>query len=215
MKTWTLLPALLTGLLLLAGCETVSKEQCIAGDWTGLGRADGAQGHPTSRIEDIAKDCGRHGITPDVPAYMAGWTEGVRLYCTPQNGFTVGRQGKDAAPVCPPQLAAGFARTHELGRRIWLAEDRLREVERRITTAELRLSLARADLDRLDCRALTGDDRERCRARRDALRDQADDARFALQDARFELNDRRRDYEITVDSVNAEASELIPGFQPD
>lgn len=94
--------ASIAALLLLSGCETVSREQCVAGDWSGLGRADGAQGHPGSRIEDIAKDCGRHGISPDVAAYMSGWNEGVRLYCTPMNGFDTGRQGKALSSVCRP-----------------------------------------------------------------------------------------------------------------
>ena len=215
MKIWIAAGASVAALLLLAGCETVSKEQCVAGDWSGLGRADGAQGHPSSRIEDIAKDCGRHGITPEVQAYMSGWHEGVRLYCTPLNGFNTGRQGKSLSSVCPPQLAGTFAQTHALGRRIWTAEDRMRQVERRVSSEEDRMNDARRDLDRLDCRGLKGEDRDACRHKRRRLRDQAEDARYALQDARFELNERRRDYEFTLDRATAEAERIIPGYRGD
>ncbi|WP_417773971.1 DUF2799 domain-containing protein [Stappia sp.] len=213
MKISIALPLLIVGLLALAGCETVSKEQCVAGDWSELGKADGAQGHLTKRFEDVVKDCGRYGITPDADAYMAGWHQGVRLYCTPQNGFSLGRQGKELSPVCPAQTAALFRQSHDLGRRIWKAEDRLRDTERRISSAESRLRETRTKLDGLNCRDVERDQREACRDRRETLRQRMDDARFELQDARFELNDRRRAYDMAVSSVNAEASRVIPGYR--
>jgi hypothetical protein len=129
------------------------------------------------------------------------------------NGFDTGRQGKALSSVCPAGLSAHFAEAHALGRRIWTAEDRMRQAERRVSREESRMNDARRDLDRLDCRGLKGDDRDSCRHKRRRLRDQMDDARYALQDARFELNDLRRDYEITVDRTTAEAERIIPGFR--
>lgn len=78
-------------LLAIAACSTVSKEQCVASDWVALGKADAATGHPLSRFENIAKDCGKHGITADPQAYQNGWNQGVQIYCEPQNGFNQGR----------------------------------------------------------------------------------------------------------------------------
>jgi hypothetical protein len=199
---------------LLSGCETVSREQCVAGDWVALGRADAAQGHPSSRFEDVAKDCGRHGITPDPQAYMTGWQDGVRLYCTPMNGFTLGRQNRALSPICPPALAGATEAGHRLGRRIWVARDRVARLERTLDDRRREIDRLRSELDRLDCRDRKGDDRAACRDRREELRRRMQDARFELQDARFDFNDRRLDYERVLAEVDAEAWRTIPGYQP-
>jgi hypothetical protein len=214
MKPWIYVVSVVLGAFLLAGCETVSKEQCVAGDWSELGRADAAQGHPSSRFEDVAKDCGRHGITPDPQAYLAGWNSGVLLYCTPMNGFRLGRQNRPLSPICPPHLAGEVEDAHRLGTRIWAARDRVERLERRIADRDRQIDRLRSDLDRLDCRSLKGDERAGCRDRRNDLRQKVQDARFDLQDARFELNDRRRDYELTLARVDREAARTIPGYVP-
>ena len=198
---------------LLAGCETVSKEQCVAGDWSEIGRAHAAQGYPSSRFEDVAKDCGRHGITPDPQAYMSGWDKGVQLYCTPLNGFNLGRQNTSLSPICPPNLAGEAERAHRLGKRIWTTRDKVTQLERRIDDRQREIDRLRSELDRLDCRDKTGDERIACRDRQNDLRQRVQDSRFEMQDARFELNDRRRDYELTLAQVDEEARRTIPGYQ--
>lgn len=198
---------------LLAGCETVSKEQCVAGDWSEIGRAHAAQGYPSSRFDDVIKDCGRHGITPDPQAYMSGWDQGVQLYCTPLNGFNLGRQNTSLSPICPPNLVAEAERAHRLGKRIWTTRDKVTQLERRIDNRQSEIDRLRSELDRIDCREKKGDERIACRDRQNDLRQKVQDARFEIQDARFELNDRRRDYELTVAQVDEEARRTIPGYR--
>lgn len=204
---------LLLGAGLLAGCETVSKEQCLAGDWSEIGRAHAAQGFPSSRFEDVTKDCGRHGITPDPQAYMSGWSEGVLLYCTPLNGFNLGQQNTSLSPICPPNLAGEAERAHRLGQRLWSSRDRVTQLERRIDERQREIDRLNADIGRVNCGDKKGDELTACRNRLNDLRQKVQDARFQMQDARFDLNDRRRDYEATRWQVEEEARRTIPGYQ--
>jgi len=50
MKFWLGAAAAMGIALLLGGCDTVSKEQCQAGDWRALGRADAGR-RPTVTVE--------------------------------------------------------------------------------------------------------------------------------------------------------------------
>ncbi|QDG75097.1 DUF2799 domain-containing protein [Labrenzia sp. PHM005] len=202
----------LGALLLLAGCETVSQEQCVAGDWEALGQADAANGHDLSRFEKIVKDCGRHGVTPDAALYRNGWNQGVLIYCTPQNGFSLGRQGKRLNNICPVQLAAAFESSHALGRRIWTAEDRVRDLETLLSSKERQITRLRSELDDFSCGGKSGEDLQNCRNDRNDKRQDLQNARFEEQDLKWRLRDRQREYEETLEAVNAQAAAVIPGY---
>lgn len=210
---WALL--IVGPVLLLGGCAAVSREQCQAGDWTALGETDGATGHPSDRLSKIAEDCGRYSITPDSSAYMAGWHKGVQTYCTPENGFSLGRQGRKASAICPPALNADFEPAYDLGHRLWAAEDRIGEIEADIRRLEREISNGEFRLMTVNCHhAKDHGHREECR-------DDVRDAHFDLQSARFdlmnlhmELYQAQQDYEATKAEVNAAAPAHIPGFTP-
>ncbi|MBD8891552.1 DUF2799 domain-containing protein [Labrenzia suaedae] len=206
--------AALFAVLLLAGCETVSKEQCAAGDWVALGKADGANGYQASRLADIVKDCGRYGVTPDTDQYMSGWNQGVQIYCTPMNGYNAGRQGKSASPVCPPQMAGSFEYAHSLGKRIWQARSKVEEQERRVRDIDNRMSRLRLDVGSLSCSGKNGDELRACREDVHRRRQDLQDARFDLQDARWRLMEAQRFYDETERTVSAEAARTIPGYGP-
>ena len=62
------------------------------------------------------------GHPADIEAYEAGRAEGLREYCTVENGYQVARQGRSYRDVCPPDLETGFLQGYEQGRK-----DRLRD----------------------------------------------------------------------------------------
>ncbi|ADZ68497.1 ATPase involved in DNA repair [Polymorphum gilvum SL003B-26A1] len=198
--------------LTLGGCESVSKDQCLAGDWVSLGRADGAVGRSSNRIEDIVKDCGRHGVTPDPQAYLAGWNEGVQIYCTPANGFNVGRQGSSHSGICPPALAGSFEQSYRLGYRLWSARSAVEQVETRIRSLESRIASDEAKLRQVDCARAKPEAQQDCRNKAQDLRNAIQDSRFQLQDARWSLLQKQAEYQATEAAVHAEASVLIPGY---
>ena len=111
---------------LLSGCATpsLSKNQCLVGDWRGIGFDDGRLGYTESRINQHAEACEELGIAPGVTAYRAGWNEGVRGFCTPSQGMRSGRQGDSYHGLCPPDLEPAFLSGYDAGLRDFCAPAR-------------------------------------------------------------------------------------------
>jgi len=194
------------GLFALGGCAAVTKEQCVAGDWTELGKAHASVGKPATHLDEVVKSCGQHGVTPDTTAYLSGWHRGVRNYCTPLNGFTLGKQYKTKSPICPPALASRFETAYQLGFVIWTAENRVDEARSEIRSLEKRLDRLDEDLVDLDCKSKEKkQDRKDCRKKRKHLRDKVRDAEYDLRTARDDLEDARIEADIVSARINAEA----------
>lgn len=111
---------------LLSGCATpsLSKNQCLAGDWRGIGFDDGRQGFTEARITKHAEACEELGIAPGATDYRAGWNEGVRVFCTPSQGMRSGRQGDLYHGLCPPDLEPAFLNGYDAGLRDFCAPGR-------------------------------------------------------------------------------------------
>ena len=101
--------------MFLAACEPISEDACRAGDWRGIGIADGAAGRAPDRINAYAETCAKIGITPDARAWRAGRTEGLKRYCTPQNAYKIGRNGNRLAPYCPAGEREALSRANVTG----------------------------------------------------------------------------------------------------
>ena len=116
-------PKLITfGLLacLAAGCSTLSKEErtaaCASTDWQRYGANDGRLGVPTAdRVNDF-EDCSDLGHPADLLAYQTGRSSGLQDYCTAENGYQVGYEGRRYRKVCPADLEPDFLQGYERGR---------------------------------------------------------------------------------------------------
>jgi hypothetical protein len=95
-------------LLMVGGCASVSKEDCLLTDWYEIGRLDGRQGKPRTAFQGRAKACLEHGINADRQAYYDGHDLGLRYYCSEQKGFELGQKGLPYQSVCPLQLEPDF-----------------------------------------------------------------------------------------------------------
>lgn len=120
-------------LLLVAGCASVSREECVAGDWAAIGARDGAAG----RVGDVQFDrhvqsCARVDVTPDRAALAQGYAAGLVQYCTPAVGLREGAAGRPYRGVCPTATEGAFLRGHDLGRAAWQQEQRIAALEREI-----------------------------------------------------------------------------------
>lgn len=87
----------------LAGCATLSEQECRSADWEALGRAEGARGAPATAIEAQREACAGHGIALEEAAWRAGHAKGVDEFCTPRGGYLAGR----SATRVDPGLCAG------------------------------------------------------------------------------------------------------------
>ena len=178
--------------LALGSCATMSAEQCMAGDWSGQGYVDGQQGLTMSRLDDHAKACAEHWVTPDAGAYAAGRRQGLVQYCTLPKGFEVGRTGSGYAGVCPSELETDFMYGYRDGQVVHAAEQALAN--------------ARSRVDRLGGRLEELDEKivaKQAEARAEGLTDeQREQVRDRIQEIRRERADTERDWRRAQDEID-------------
>ena len=182
-----------TGVVLLSGCATMSQDQCLVGDWGGQGWRDGAAGRQTSRLDDHAKACAKFGVAPNMSAYLSAREDGLRTYCTWENGFRQGRQGASYGGVCSPAEERDFLPAYQDGRRIYAAEQAVSSAESALNSAFSRIESREDKLEakqrELRQEGLTDEQRERVRERirevRGELQDARRDARRAEEELRY------------------------------
>ncbi|MCG6934148.1 MAG: DUF2799 domain-containing protein [Gallionella sp.] len=92
----------------LAGCASMSKKDCETADWRTIGYNDGARGIYFTHLDSYRKRCSEYQITPDANAYQTGWNQGIRSYCTSDNGYRAGVAGQAFQNVCPADVAPGY-----------------------------------------------------------------------------------------------------------
>jgi hypothetical protein len=122
--------------VVLAGCASMSKEECRYVDWRTVGYEDGAAGRPASRLGDHRRACADHGVTPDLAAYEAGRAAGMREFCQAHNGYRVGASGQVYYGTCPADLAPAFERGYDQGRELYVRQQRVRDAENGIAYRE-------------------------------------------------------------------------------
>ena len=115
---------ILLGILALGGCASLSRNECAAGDWYGIGQRDGANGYPEERLAEHAAACVAHGVTPDRAQWRDGRERGLERFCTARHAFDVGASNSNYAGVCAGPGEEGFLHGYRLGKA--LAEARSR-----------------------------------------------------------------------------------------
>jgi hypothetical protein len=120
---------LLASALVLSGCATLNKDECLTADWYQIGYEDGSRGYPDTRIASHREACAKHGVAPDFRSYQDGHEEGVIRFCTPRNGFTQGKRGYEYSGICPPSLEADFLDGYDAGRQIYAVTSAIRSLQ--------------------------------------------------------------------------------------
>ncbi|WP_043320730.1 DUF2799 domain-containing protein [Microbulbifer sp. HZ11] len=138
MQPWKILALLSipTALALTSGCAVISENECQAGLWYERGIEDGARGRSQATVYQIAQKCHEYGVRTDTTAWMRGHEEGVEQYCTPENGFVVGRRGRDYEGVCTGPTADLFLANYERGLAVYQAEQQYAALANRYEDAE-------------------------------------------------------------------------------
>ncbi len=126
-------------LLLVSGCASISKEECKTGDWNGIGFKDGSAGKKIARIQGYIEECGKHGATVDRAAYEKGRNEGLKTYCSKDNGFRVGKDGSAMFDECPAAMRPTFMKAWSMGNKIYELNKQLKNIESEMEGFEKRL----------------------------------------------------------------------------
>lgn len=119
----------LLSLIVLSGCASLSKDECLTADWYSIGYEDGSNGHSASRIGSHREACAKHGVTPDLRAYQDGHDEGLIGFCTARNGYSKARSGYQYNGICPPSLEPEFLDGYEAGRQIYTVTSQISSLE--------------------------------------------------------------------------------------
>lgn len=113
----------------LAGCASMTPEQCRVADWYQVGLADGTRGEDaTARLSAYVKDCGKAGVQPALALYRQGWQQGQYAFCTPASGWREGVAGRTyKADVCDtlPAQAGAFRQALQAGYEVYQTRERL------------------------------------------------------------------------------------------
>ncbi|OHV23455.1 DUF2799 domain-containing protein [Rhizobium sp. RMa-01] len=192
--------------LLLASCNTLSKEECVAADWRVIGESDGAAGYePQQRFAAHAKSCERVKIVPDQTIWFQGYQSGLVRYCTPLSGLARGQAGSGYANVCPPETASGFLRGFNLGAKQHGLQERFNSMQNDYSTKE-------AEIDQLSDRLKDAKDGDRSELRRriEDLEDDMHDIRRDQRDVQDELDRVNEDVEWFQRNPSAELR--APGY---
>lgn len=171
----SVLAAALLLALALAGCGTVSRADCQAGDWYAIGVVDGEAGYAGSRIDEHAKSCARYDLPVDRTRYAEGREAGLRRYCTPASGFANGVSGNPYRNVCTGEAGAGFVTAYGIGTDVYRARSVARDLaaEARSIRSDRNRAEDRIDDLRRKMDGATPEERER-------LRDRIEDIRFDM-----------------------------------
>lgn len=130
---------LLGAWLLLAGCASMSGDECLTSDWRAIGYEDGAQGFASDRLSQRRRACAKHGVTPDFDLYQSGRGEGLREFCQPQRGFNLGAGGGRYNGVCPARLELDFLDAFRTGSQLHTLRSNVNSAEHGIRSREQEL----------------------------------------------------------------------------
>ena len=125
----------------LSGCASMSAEECAVSDWRTIGYEDGAMGYTADRLGNHRKACAKHGVAPDLEAYQAGRREGLRHYCQPSRGFSLGAGGGRYSGVCPSDLEPGFVDAFNSGHKLY-------NLRAQVNSATYQINAREEELDR-------------------------------------------------------------------
>ncbi len=163
--------------LLASGCASISKDECLQGDWYSLGVNDGKAGELPAKFHQYKKDCGAHGVTPDFAKYEQGHRQGLVFFCDFLHGEAWGRSGKAYNTACTGTLEPSFRAGFQQGQRWYQAKSAVDEVAFAIADLQNQNALIRDDIYRLNEQIAL----EQNPQRRAALLRRTDELRYQLE----------------------------------
>ena len=146
MKRISVLLVFLLAAWSVIGCAGMSENQCLEADWYEIGRQDGNQGKAREVFQKHYKRCLEYGVQAQRDAYFCGRAEGLKHYCTYDNGLSQGRRGRAYRFVCPASLEPDFLAGYENGKLIRKYETRIHSLQRDVKAIEKKIKAKEKEL---------------------------------------------------------------------
>lgn len=172
----------------LAGCATLSKSECEAGNWRALGVSDGSHGYPASRYDLHVKACVRYDIAPNEALYLVGREEGLVSYCRLEIAARDGVVGRINYKVCSGELGISFNRVYDKARDIYRARSVAADMRSEIDDVLNKLAEAPDNATRIDLRRDAADLSDELAAQEEHIARQQAELRTVLAEELRRLN---------------------------
>jgi hypothetical protein len=186
---------------LMAGCETMTADECKYANWSDIGMRDGLAGQPVSLLGERVKDCTKAGTPVDTARYMAGREQGLRSFCHLENAVPLGLSGKSYAGVCPALVDIEFRRRYRAGYAVHELRSKLSDLDARGERLQHKLHEADKDEDQQLKASDKDDERKRIRKEFDGRRHDLRKELSELDRATRNTRDALRDAEYSLDNL--------------
>ncbi|MFT6633549.1 MAG: hypothetical protein ACJAS4_003520 [Bacteriovoracaceae bacterium] len=93
------------------GCSTLSKNECENRNWFNLGKSDAMNGEVEPKTAEYRRDCSEYGLQIKSMDYLKGFENGLKKYCTYNNGLNRGEDGEESHALCEeesPKYKKGY-----------------------------------------------------------------------------------------------------------
>lgn len=142
--------------LILPGCATMGKNECLNAQWRNIGYEDGVRGYHATRFAKHRQACADYGVSPDLDEYTAGRRLGLAEWCTAANGFYHGQRGAVYTGVCPPELEGAFLSGMNHGREVYSYSREIDKLEKQLGEAYDDLFIMDEEIDSLEEELIIG-----------------------------------------------------------
>lgn len=182
----------------LSGCASMNKSECLTADWRTVGFEDGVAGENISNIGEYRKDCAKHGVSPSLEDYQQGHAQGSELFCTTQNGFERGNDGRGYQRSCPEVLEQDFLTGYQDGQELYGLRQIMRSAQHDIERTVRRINrideIAAEKSELMIADGLVRDERAQLREEIDQLRYEQDELHLQIPELRDIAKTAERNY---------------------
>jgi hypothetical protein len=134
--------------LATVSCQTLNQAECQTAGWYELGQRDGVEGRAVTHVARHLEACSRYGMSVDDAAWRAGWEKGIRQYCVPENGLSLGLSGASQSSSCPADMAQPFMQAYTVGRRVYDARAERDRIQTELSDLNRRMVEAKTQEER-------------------------------------------------------------------
>lgn len=185
--------------LMLTGCATLSKDECLYANWEAIGMEDGARGRDLSYLSRHRQACAKHGVSPDIHLYRIGYSAGLKQFCTPERGFSLGLNGSRYSGICPDDLETEFLPAYRQGYAIHQADQQVKKITAKISDQDSYLADINAEIKEAKAHIITSNTPEKERAK---LLKNLDILRHEKEETRHEIYRLRQSQQESVEALN-------------
>lgn len=127
-------------LLSLGGCASLSKNECLSGNWEEIGVRDGANGKPEEYLIQHTTACAKVNVVPDRGAWTHGRERGLERFCQPQRMYNIGEYGGNFdAGICRNFDQERLTDAFEKGREVHYRAGVLNNIDSELRSIRTRL----------------------------------------------------------------------------